>query len=479
VDDYVGSSRTIPDATTLAAFPHILHFTGDNYEPDGTYPVHTGLTALDIDSLTEYVNGGGRYIAMGQDYASAMTNDSFFYNYRLGAAYIQDSVSNEEQPNQLIVSTADSPDVLSGLIVDLTQTRKYIASGPLSGDQEVPPVTTDTTGLYSLRYDVDQKLLEIQVSVTPTSTAPISVTASHIHEGAAGANGPVLFTLFNTPTFVTATLDFGGSFVLTQAQEDALLADGLYVNVHTAGYPAGEVRSQITTTAVTNQRYVDELDNVMHDGSANPNPMPGDPFGESTLGSTRILSYGGPFTNFGGAVALANRQQPSLEVPGTTYAGRSIYTSFGLEGMSEVLNPSYGIIPASRALLVGSFLNWLDAEPGTAIVTPTAEVSSTLYTFTYAFTPGQQPAPSAQAFAGPQQVRWDFGDGTPYVTAGNDTNASHQYACAADNVHTVRIEITDAYGNVTLGSVGVDASDNCNPTGIVPTGVYLPYIGKK
>ncbi len=479
VDDYAGSERTIPDATTLAAFPHIVHFTGDNFEPDGTYsPVHTGLTALDIDSLTEYVNGGGRYIAMGQDYSSAMTNDSFFYNYRLGAAYIQDSISNEQQPSQLIVPTADAPDILGGLIIDLTQTRKYKASGEMTGAEEVPPVTTGTSGSYALRYDVDQKLLEIQVTVEPTVTAPITVTGAHIHAGVAGANGPVVFTLFDTPTYVTNTLTFGESFVLTPTQEAALLADGFYVNVHTTGYPSGEVRSQITPTAVINQRYVDEIDNTLHDGSMNPNPVPGDPFGESTLGSTRIFSYGGPFAQYGGAVALAHRQQPSLEVPGTTYAGRSIYTSFGLEGMSEAPNQTYGITPASRARLIGAFLTWLDVEQGSVVITPTAETTGTLYTFTYAFTPGWQPGPTAQALAGPQQVRWDFGDGTPYVTAGSDTNASHQYACAADNVHTVRIEVTDVYGVTTLGTMAVDVTDNCNPTGIVPTGIYLPIIGK-
>jgi len=479
VDDYAGSERTIPDATTLAAFPHILHFTGDNYEPDGTYPVHTGLTALDIDSLTEYVNGGGRYIAMGQDYSSAMGNDTFFFNYRLGAGYIQDSISNGQQPSQLIVPTADAPFFLGGLVVDLTQTRKYTAGGPLSGAQEVPPVVTDTTGIYALRYDVDQKLLEIRVQVAPTVTTPITVTASHIHAGAAGANGSVLFTLFDTPTYVTSTLTFGGSFVLSQAQEDALLADGLYVNVHTESYPAGEVRSQITPTAVINQRYVDEIDNTLHDGSMNPNPVPGDPFGESTLGSTRILSYGGPFAQYGGAVALANRQQPSLEVPGTTYAGRSVYASFGLEGMSETLNPVYGITPTQRSELLSTFLNWLDAEQGTVVITPTAEVSSTLYTFAYQFTPSQQSGLSAQAIILPQKVRWDFGDGSPYVTAGNADSASHQYVCAADNLHTVRIEVTDIFGVTTLGTAQVDASNNCNPTGIVPTGIYLPIIGKQ
>ena len=146
--------------------------------------------------------------------------------------------------------------------------------------------------------------------------------------------------------------------------------------------------------------------------------------------------------------------------------------------MNEVLNPVYGITPTQRSALVSTFLTWLDAEQGAVVITPTAEVSSTLYTFAFAFTPGWQPAPIAQALAGPQQVRWDFGDGTPYVTAGSDTNASHQYACAADNVHTVRIEVMDVYGVTTLGTTEVDATDNCNPTGIVPSGIYLPIIGK-
>lgn len=45
-------------------------------------------------------------------------------------------------------------------------------------------------------------------------------------------------------------------------------------------------------------------------------------------------------------------------------------------------------------------------------------------------------------------------------------------------MHTVRIEVMDVYGVTTLGTTEVNATDNCNPTGIVPSGIYLPIIGK-
>ena len=474
VDDWFASDRTIPDATTLAAFPHILHFTGDNYQPDGTFTVHTGLTALDLDSLTEYVNGGGKYIAMGQDYSGAMTDDSFFYNYRLGAAYIQDSISDGEQPTQLVLPAPSAPAALGGVRVDLTRATKYDDSGDLTGGDAVPPVVTETTGDYALRYDVAQKRLQIEVSVTPTPTTPVTITGVYLRQGAAGAVGPVLRLVHQGPTLVTDTVTFDGDFTLNEVDEAQFLADGWYVSIHTTAFPAGEIRGQITPNALANQPYVDELDNKFHDGSMNPNPTPGDPFGESTLGSTPLFSYSGLFNQVAGTVGLARRQQPSLEVPGTTYAGRSIYTSFGLEGMSESFNATYGITPTSRAGLLNAIVVWLNTEPGTVTVTPTLIVSTTLYTFDYDFTSNPaNPVPTA-----PVQVRWDFGDGSPYVIAGDATTASRQYVCAEDNVHTVRAEVTDFLGIVTIGETTIDVSSSCNAGPVSPSAIFLPVIRK-
>ena len=69
-------------------------------------------------------------------------------------------------------------------------------------------------------------------------------TAAHIHMAPRGKPGPVIVPLCGpctTPETGTATL--------TTAQVGMLRrASGLYVNVHTARNPAGEIRGQLTRT---------------------------------------------------------------------------------------------------------------------------------------------------------------------------------------------------------------------------------------
>ena len=48
----------------------LIYFTGDFWQPNGSFGVSTPLTRLDMDRLTEYTNHGGIVIAMGQDLAS-------------------------------------------------------------------------------------------------------------------------------------------------------------------------------------------------------------------------------------------------------------------------------------------------------------------------------------------------------------------------------------------------------------------------
>ena len=66
-------------------------------------------------------------------------------------------------------------------------------------------------------------------------------SAIHIHIGKAGENGAIIRNLMVDE----ADGEFSGAFDLSDQQVDALIADGLYVNLHTEGNPSGELRGQI------------------------------------------------------------------------------------------------------------------------------------------------------------------------------------------------------------------------------------------
>lgn len=123
-------------------------------------------------------------------------------------------------------------------------------SATLTGAQEVPPVTTSATGSASATLNA----AKTQISVTVTYTGLTNITAAHIHVGAAGVDGPVIFTLaagtFTSPlnkTLAAADLTPQAAQNINTFAEavTALLAGNTYVNIHTTQYPDGEIRGQL------------------------------------------------------------------------------------------------------------------------------------------------------------------------------------------------------------------------------------------
>ena len=106
----------------------------------------------------------------------------------------------------------------------------------LSGSQEVPPVTSSGTGKGTITIKDDKT---VSGSVT---TSGVTGTMAHIHNGAAGKNGPVVIPLSKSGDngwMVPAGVK------LTDAQYKAFKDGDLYVNVHSAQHQGGEVRGQL------------------------------------------------------------------------------------------------------------------------------------------------------------------------------------------------------------------------------------------
>ena len=107
----------------------------------------------------------------------------------------------------------------------------------LTGDQEVPAVTTDAKGEGRIKIG-DDKTVSGKVT-----TSGIEGTMAHIHEGAApGQNGPPIITLEKG---ADGSWSVPAGSKLTDEQYDAFKAGRLYVNVHSAEHKGGEIRAPL------------------------------------------------------------------------------------------------------------------------------------------------------------------------------------------------------------------------------------------
>jgi hypothetical protein len=168
-------------------------------------------------------------------------------------------------------------------------------SARLTGDKEVPPVDTDTTGRIRLTANSQQDALDYQLSVSNLNGV---ATGAHIHTGSTGTNGPVVANLNIRGTFAgaSASASAGGSDgsamtststggTITSADLKGPLAgkqvsdliqlieDGkAYVNVHTTQHPNGEIRGQLTSSSSSSSDTGNQDDGSLASATASISP---------------------------------------------------------------------------------------------------------------------------------------------------------------------------------------------------------------
>jgi len=121
----------------------------------------------------------------------------------------------------------------------------------LDGAQEVPAVETEAEGAGKfVLMRSDRSKLKYQVVLEGLSGP---VTGAHIHLGAVGEEGDVVYPLIseeNPPKTEDGKTTIGGSLAVTEADRANLEAGKFYVNIHTEKNPEGEIRGQLIPCVV-------------------------------------------------------------------------------------------------------------------------------------------------------------------------------------------------------------------------------------
>ena len=107
----------------------------------------------------------------------------------------------------------------------------------INGASETPANSSLATGSATFTYNTVTYILSGTVTY-----AGIVATASHIHKGAVGVAGGVVFPLGSSPYSSPISFTSGA---LTAAQIADLMAGLYYVNIHSTAFPGGEIRGQL------------------------------------------------------------------------------------------------------------------------------------------------------------------------------------------------------------------------------------------
>lgn len=125
----------------------------------------------------------------------------------------------------------------------------------LSGEDEVPPVATDSSGKFKVRFDKHYTEAEMTLSVNDG----VRIQQAHLHCAPAGSNGPIVVFVAGLNSagydvdgkWISNAIATKSSIVNTTCGETladlaaSMRAGSVYVNVHSVASPGGVIRGQL------------------------------------------------------------------------------------------------------------------------------------------------------------------------------------------------------------------------------------------
>jgi len=126
----------------------------------------------------------------------------------------------------------------------------------LAGENEVPPVTSNTSGEAILHVDSDLSEIRFKLDIRDGDKV-LGAAGSHLHCAPAGSNGPVVaFVAGSLPPGYDGRVQLRATLtddsIINPAcganiaeLVDSMLDGNVYLNVHSTDHPGGVVRGQV------------------------------------------------------------------------------------------------------------------------------------------------------------------------------------------------------------------------------------------
>jgi hypothetical protein len=127
------------------------------------------------------------------------------------------------------------------------QPSSYTISGSANGSQVVPSVAGTGTGTITGTYNPNSRVLTYTTGWNGLTGAP---TSAGFYSGASGASGTAMGSPWTLANGITGTGSMNGAMTLTSEQARTLMDGNMYYSYGTSANPNGEVRGQMTATAV-------------------------------------------------------------------------------------------------------------------------------------------------------------------------------------------------------------------------------------
>ena len=345
---------------------------------------------------------------------------------------------------------------IRGQLTATTAGQSVYMTGRVQGAQEVPPNGSTAMGTVTTLLDRSTNMVYLTGSYSGLTTA---ANASHIHRAPVLTAGDVFVSLVFTPA-TSGTIHVASA--VSETDEAEMVAGNSYVNIHTATYPGGEIRGQLTVLA--QQIFLKAVLQGAQEVPANTSPGRGTVIVRYNT-QTKTLELFGDYQNVASAVTASHIHSPAA--PGTN-AG-ILFPITNTAGTSGGLSATAILTPAQEVeLLTG--LMYVNVH--TTLV-PGGEIRGQLTTTTAGqtqfltgmFSGGQEVPANTSTATGAVVVLLDKATNEVFLTGtftGLTTNASaahiHRGPAGVAGPVSVPISFTPAMVGTVTGNATVSSS---------------------